>query len=321
VSILVTGASGFVGSVVAARLVERGEEVVGLVRGEDAQARLDAAAGPGARALRGDLLGVLPEIPRDVHAIVHCAASVSFALPLEEARAINVRGTRRLLAAARELPSLKRFVHVSTAYVAGTHPGTFGEADHDVGQRFRNTYEQTKHEAEADVAASGLPVTIVRPSIVVGDSHSGWTSSFNVLYHPLQAFARGLVTEVPADPAGIVDVVPVDHVADVIEAALEGPAPVLHAVAGEHATTTLALASLAAAAFDRPPPAFVEEVADSAAGDSMAVYYPYFDVSARCRADVARGLGLAPPPLADYFPALIEYARATRWGRRELSAA
>jgi long-chain acyl-CoA synthetase len=322
VSIFVTGATGFVGSVVAARLIARGEDVVCLVRGDDAQERLDAAAGPGARALAGDLLSGVPELPRSVTEIVHCAASVAFTLPLEEAREINVRGTARLIAAARALPDLERFVHVSTAYVAGTHPGAFGEADHDVGQGFRNTYEQTKHEAEALVMASGLPTTIVRPSIVVGDSRSGWTSSFNVLYHPLQAFARGLVTEVPADPRGVVDVVPVDHVADVIEAALEAGAPaVLHAVASEHATTTIELAELAAAAFDREPPAFVDEVASSPAGEAMAIYYPYFDVAATFRADRARALGIEPPPLADYFPALVEYARATRWGRRALSAA
>ena len=126
--------------------------------------------------------------------IVHCAASVSFDLPLGEARAINLEGTRRMLEFAglvRESGGLERYGHVSTAYVAGTHAGRFAECDLDVGQGFRNSYEQSKFEAEQLVRSQdGLPFTILRPSIVVGDRRSGWTSAFNVLYWPLRAFAR-----------------------------------------------------------------------------------------------------------------------------------
>ena len=311
-SVLVTGATGFLGAYVCARLVARGEEVVALVRGAGSQARLDAAAGPGARALPGDLAAGLPPLPPGVTRVVHCAASVSFTLPLHEARAINVEGTRRLLAACERLPALERLVHVSTAYVAGDAEGRFGEGDRERGQGFRNTYEQTKLEAERLVAAAPVPATIVRPSIVVGDSRTGWTSSFNVIYQPLQAFARGLIDEVPADPDGVVDVVPVDHVADVIDAALDGAAPVLHAVAAEHAMTAAGLAGLAAAAFDRPPPRFVR----AAKPTGLEVYHPYFFVRTRFAATRARALGLAPPPPADYFGTILEYARAVRWGRR-----
>lgn len=309
---LVTGATGFLGSYVCARLVARGEEVVALVRGEGAQERLDEAAGPGARALAGDLQSAVPELPADITHVVHCAASVSFTLELEEARAINVEGTRRLLAACAALPALERFVHVSTAYVSGSHEGEFREDDREVGQDFRNTYERTKIEAERLVAGSGLPATIVRPSIVVGDSRTGWTSSFNVIYQPLQAFARGLMTEVPADPEGIVDVVPVDHVADVIDAALEGDEPVLHAVAGETAITAGEIAALAAEAFDRPAPRF-DRRADTAG--ALEVYHPYFYVRTRFTAERTRRLDLEPPPLDEYFDAIVEFARATRWGR------
>ena len=113
---------------------------------------------------------------------------------------------------AREVGA-RRFVHVSTAYVAGTHSGVFTE---DMfGTDFRNTYEQTKCEAERIVAeVSGMEVAIARPSIVMGESGSGWTPVFNVLYWPLRAFARGLFARVPAKSDGRVDVVPVDYVAD-----------------------------------------------------------------------------------------------------------
>ena len=64
--------------------------------------------------------------------------------------------------------------------------------------------------------ASDLPLVIARPSIVVGDRYSGWTPAFNVIYWPLRAFARGMLDEVPANPDGVVDVVPVDYVADAL---------------------------------------------------------------------------------------------------------
>jgi long-chain acyl-CoA synthetase len=307
-TVLITGATGFLGGVVVTRL----DDPLALVRGPNAADRL-----PGVRVLEGDLTNELPELPEEITAIIHCAASVSFSLPLEEAREINVEGTRRLLTAAQRLPNLERFVHVSTAYVAGTRRGPFFEADHDLGQSFRNTYERSKWEAEALVRASGLPWAIVRPSIVVGDSRTGETSSFNVLYYPLQAFARGLVTSVPADPDGIVDVVPVDHVADVIEAALNGAGPVLHAVAGENAITASELANLASDAFGRPRVRFSD---DEDGPEGLDVYFPYFKVKSRFRADNVREQGLAPPPLEEYFPRLVEYAELTRWGRRPVSA-
>ena len=88
---------------------------------------------------------------------------------------------------------LRRFTYLSTAYVAGEHSGTFSEDDLDVGQRFRNPYERSKFEAEGIVKRwrSRMPVTVVRPSIVVGEQDSGWTPSFNVIYWPLRAFSRG----------------------------------------------------------------------------------------------------------------------------------
>ena len=99
---------------------------------------------------------------------------------------------------AKALGRLDRFIHVSTAYVSGKFEGTFRERQLDAGQDFRNTYEQTKWEAEHIVgAATDLQPAIARPSIVMGESDSGWTPAFNVLYWPLRAFSRGLFDEVP----------------------------------------------------------------------------------------------------------------------------
>src|SRR5437899_1298015 len=90
----------------------------------------------------------------------------SRALPGSSARRCRARG------------GLRRFTSISTAFVAGGHAGCISEDDLDVGQRFRNPYEQSKFEAERLVAhwRERLPVTVVRPSIVVGERDTGWTA-------------------------------------------------------------------------------------------------------------------------------------------------
>jgi long-chain acyl-CoA synthetase len=342
--ILLTGATGFVGMELLVRILEHTDrDVIALVRASDneaAQGRIDEVLTtllpPGERPRRGrvraqaaDLtspgLG-LSTMARDrlaasIGAVVHCAASISFSLELEEARRINVDGTREILALAKDAfdgGSLDRFVHVSTAYIAGERDGCASEADGDVGQGFRNTYERTKLEAEEVVRASGLPASILRPSVIVGDSVTGWTPAFNVIYFPLQAFARGLFPNVPGDADARLDIVPVDTVADALLELLRGPVRdgAFHVVAGDSAPTNTELATLAAEAFDADPPVFVGLGEDPAAEMRAGALVPYFSV--RCTFDARRGrsLGATPPPLAEYFPTLMRYAREARWGKR-----
>ncbi len=343
-TLLMTGATGFVGMELLARVLEQTDlDVVALVRAADdaaAQARVDelltTIMAPRARPHRGrvravaaDLespgLGISPlqrdRITRSVTAVVHCAASISFTLPLDEARRINVEGTReivKLAVEARERGLLERFVHVSTAYVAGDRVGVISEHDGDVGQSFRNTYEQTKLEAEHLVTASGLPAAIVRPSVIVGDSATGWTQAFNVIYWPLQAFARGLFPTVPGDPAASLDIVPVDTVANALLELLRGPVRggAFHIVAGDAAPSNAELATMAAEAFDAEPPVFVALGEDEDAEKLAGALVPYFSV--RCTFDARRArelLGATPPPLREYFPSLMRYAREARWGK------
>jgi thioester reductase-like protein len=350
-AIVLTGATGFLGMEVLARLLEDDDrEVVALIRARDtaaAEARLDGVLANlwhdpvpyrrRVRAVASDLtrpdLGLSAparaELAEQAGTVLHCAASIAFDLPLEEARAINVDGTERVLElarAAREAGTLRRFVHVSTAYVSGRHDGVFREDDLDVGQSFRNTYEQTKHEAEHLVgAASDLAPAIARPSIVMGEAATGWTPAFNVLYWPLRAFARGLFDVVPAKPDGRVDVVPVDYVADALVALVERPdSGVFNLVAGRDAVTVDELADLATSYFERPRPPFVEpgQPGSAAADEHGAVYVPYFDMDvvfddARARA-VLDPAGVRAPRLADYFGTLMAYAERARWGKRPL---
>jgi thioester reductase-like protein len=344
-TLLLTGATGFVGMELLARVLEQTRfDVVALVRAADdraAQARIDelleTLVAPGVRPHRGrvralaaDLespgLGLSPLVSErlagSITAAVHCAASISFTLPLDEARRINVEGTREVVALASRAHArgnLERFVHVSTAYVAGDRTGVVSEHDGNVGQTFRNTYEQTKLEAEQVVADSGLPAAIVRPSVIVGDSTTGWTQAFNVIYWPLQAFARGLFPIVPGDPAASLDIVPVDTVADALLELLRGPVlgGAFHIVAGDEAPSNAELATMAADAFDADPPAFVGPGEDENAEKLAGALVPYFSV--RCTFDARRArdlLGATPPPLSQYFPSLLRYAREARWGKR-----
>src|SRR2546429_144955 len=173
--------------------------------------------------------------------------------------------TRRVLEFAERCQArggLRRLSYISTAYVAGEHTGRFGEEDLDVGQGFRNGYERSKFEAEQLLCRwrARLPVTVLRPSIIVGERDSGWTASFNVLYWPLRAFARGMYPALPARRDAPVDVVSVDYVADAIFALSEAPEAegmTYHLTAGEAASSVGELVELAAGRFGRPAPPLI----------------------------------------------------------------
>jgi thioester reductase-like protein len=350
-SILLTGATGFLGMDMLARLIDKGdEEVVVLIRAEDehgARERLAEVLGrlydevPAAAAkvcvARGDLteagLGLSAakreQLVGSVDRIIHCAASISFELPLERARAINVGGVERVLELAREIAatgSLERLLHVSTAYVSGRHAGDFGEQDLDVGQEFRNSYEQSKYESERLLAAAtDLPLVVARPSIVVGHSQGGWTSAFNVLYWPMRAFERGLLEEVPAREDSIVDFVPVDYVTDGLLTLLaqEEASGTYNLVAGAEALTAGELVELHSSVSGRPPVRFAPQETAGGLPAGAETFVPYFDV--RCRFDDARARALLEraevlkPDPRDYLAELIAYARLVGWGKRPIS--
>ena len=361
-ALLLTGATGFVGAELLARYVQLTDRTIYvLIRADGAQhaARrlretLRCALGCAephlhrVRALAGDItrdgLGLDPqhalEAAREISEIVHGAASVSFDLELERARDVNVHGTRRMLEFAelcRREGGLRRFTYLSTAYVAGTHRGRFGEDDLDVGQGFRNSYERSKFEAELLVAehAERLPITVVRPSIVVGDRHSGWTSSFNVLYWPLRALAGGSYPVLPARRRAPVDVVSVDYVADAIVALAGSPdaaGHTFHLTASQDAITIGELLALSVARLGcRRPPLISPRLYRHVLAPLIArlqpsrrrflrateTYLPYFAVATvydNARARAALEPAITVTPLAEYFDAIVGYALRARWG-------
>ena len=142
-AVLLTGATGFVGREVLSRFLARGDRhVYALVRAEsdrDAAERLPGH--PCLTAVAGDIerrgLGLTDataeRLRREVSRVVHCAASVSFDLPLDESRRVNVHGTLHMAEFARACRALERFTYVSTAYVAGEPGGLFREDELAVG--------------------------------------------------------------------------------------------------------------------------------------------------------------------------------------------
>jgi thioester reductase-like protein len=350
-AILLTGATGFLGMESLARLIDRGEDqIVVIVRADDAEGARQRLAGvlrslydrplPAAvrvRAVRGDLLepglGLSREDRRQliegVDRIIHCAASISFELPLERAREINVGGVARVVELAQEIAAaghLRRLVHVSTAYVSGRHAGRFREDDLDLGQEFRNTYEHSKHEAEQLLREpSELPTVIARPSIVVGHQASGWTPAFNVIYWPIRAAERGLLEELPARPDSIVDFVPVDYVTDAVIGLLDDADAdgTYHLVAGEQALNAGELVELHSSLVGRAQVRFVAPDTARQLPQGAEAFAPYFDV--RCSFDDARArqilerAGVVKPDPRHYLGRLIAYAQQTRWGKRPLS--
>lgn len=277
-SIVVTGASGFLGGALLKRLLadRTVESIICPVRadspehaGERGAERLVALLGSDQAEfasrrvwwIKSDLeerrLGWDTSTWRNVATqtaeIFHCAASVSFDLPIEEATRINVDGTAHIHELATTAQTIhgqvRRFHHVSTAYVSGTTEGKVNAnyLPADRTANFRNTYERSKANAERFLRSSVcdgepdvVPVSIYRPSIVAGDTVTGETDNWNVLYVPMKMAARGLLPVFPIGGRALLDAVGVDFVVDgmlALRHEASGPLHAFHLTAGRSAFT------------------------------------------------------------------------------------
>ena len=365
----ITGVTGFVGRELLKRILRRTDDrVIGLIRGRDddrVEARrqrvlsdlfgAEVPDGFSARfeAVRGELDadrlgldgGTWERIAASATHMVHSAASVRFDLALDEARKHNFDGTRRMLEIglrAAELGALERFAYVGTCYVAGDRTDVVKADELDVGQGFRNTYEQTKMESEKLVREhmDRLPITIFRPSIIVGDSRTGETSSFNVIYWPVRVYARGWWPFFIGNPDAPSDVVPINFVCDAMLHILGRDDCAGHCYplsAGvDGCATNGEVMRLASEHFDQPLPEIIrpEEFTDeyriemynrlSASQRAIigqGIQYlpymaqsPYFDNTPTLEA--LEDTDLRPPRVDDYFANLFDFAKRTDWGRR-----
>jgi long-chain acyl-CoA synthetase len=369
-TLFVTGVTGFLGRYTAVRLLRRPsvDRVICLVRAESKEhgherllkslARAASEQELGSlmdrvEALPGDLmkerLGLSADqwadVARRTDGILHCAADVRFNRDLEESRLYNVLGTERVLELAKAAAAaggLRRFDYISTTYVAGLRRDLVleDELQHDAG--WKNPYEQTKYEAEMRLRELGadLPLTVFRPSIIVGESETGATTNFGMLYWPLRIYALGWWRTIIGRPETPLDIVPVDFVADAIEALSRPDSPVggnYHLAAGPDGILTIAeLVALTEAFFGGRPARYMtpktfwrwgRPVADmfvwgpkrKIIREGGKFFIPYFDGNPIF--DVARShgalaeLGVTAPKVGDYFETILDYCKRTNFGK------
>ena len=355
-TILVTGGTGTLGGELVTRLAAGDADVAVLTR--NAIRSAGDPSGTGIRYLVGDVrdgpsLG-LPDADRmalaeRVTTIVHCAADTTFNRPLDEARATNVGGTKAVLDFARQCPQLDRVACFSTVYVAGKMEGCFAETDVGGAQGFVNTYEQSKAEMESVVreAMSDLPIGLYRLSTIIGDSRTGEVHGLNAIHHALRLLYQGLAPMVPGDETSLVDLIPIDFVADaahhLIMRGFEAGAT-YHLCSGATASATLgALLDATLLAFERYRPAWrkrsiarpaivnlptyelfvrsVEEAGNQVllqatrAVQAFAYQLAYPKVfDARLASAALAPVGIQPPPVMDYYDRVIRWCVETNWG-------
>lgn len=242
----VTGASGVVGSAFVARVFQdaRARAVILLrpKRGESALSRFDAllnfwgiekrhvAVRERIRFLEGDVSA--PQLGLDDTAydslacelthIVHSAAVVKMNLPIEQARSVAVGGARQIsMLAERARPHrLRKIEFISTVGVHGRRSVPLTETWVDAPRSFHNTYEQAKAEAEQvarDMVERGLPLTVWRPSMVVGETKTGKIIHHQVFYY-LCDFLSGVRTRgvFPSFAGATLDLVAVDELVEAL---------------------------------------------------------------------------------------------------------
>lgn len=238
-AVLMTGFPGFLGSALLPGILAKrdGATVICVVQARhmnEAKARLAEiqAAHPHTadrvHLVEGDItvpgLGLSDSVPvDDVNEVWHLAAVYDLSVPEEIAKLVNIVGTDNVLKFCRERSNFRRLQYVSTCYVSGRYDGEFTEEMLEEGQEFQNHYEETKYEAERLVRAAiadGLPATIYRPGIVVGDSQTGETQKYDGPYF-VAAYMKRLpgATFLPnVDRSVMASLVPRDYVIAAMDA-------------------------------------------------------------------------------------------------------
>jgi thioester reductase-like protein len=186
---------------------------------QEARSRVDAVAGDVTEPRLGLGEADYRTLARSCTHVIHSAGAVRMNLPLDEARRSAVGSAENIAAlarASRASGQLRKVEFVSTVGVLGRRAGELQE-DWETGRReFHNTYEAAKAEAEDYIRRqidAGLPVTVHRPSMVVGDSRTGKIIRFQVFYH-LCEFLSGRRTRGVYPDLGRyrLDTVPADYV-------------------------------------------------------------------------------------------------------------
>jgi nucleoside-diphosphate-sugar epimerase len=360
-AILLTGGTGALGRELVPLLGAGDAEVFVITRDPEraaARALVDHGGAP-VRLVRGDVtrgagLGLdgrdAAMLRERVTHVVHCAAATSFTLPLAEARAANVEGTRAVLEFAGRCAGLEAVACASTAYVAGKRTGEILEEDTSAGAAHVNSYEQSKHEMEtvAREAMAALPLSLYRFSTIIGHSATGMVTSFNAIHHALRLFYQGLAPMVPGDLATRIDLVPVDFAARALHHLVMRrfeAGQTYQLCAGESRCCTLdELLTETVAAFERARPAWrkrrivrpavvdaetyalftrsveqsgnvvLQRATQAVQAFAWQLAYPKTFDTTTAGAALA-GTGIGPAHVRDYYDKVVAYCVQTNWGR------
>jgi thioester reductase-like protein len=228
-TIFITGFPGFIGRQLVAHLSNRAPQskLILLVQSKFSQevssalkkfpAHIEILIGDVSDIHLGLSRAEYELLCREATYIYHLAAVSHYSVALDRARRVNVEGTRNVIGLGLDCQKLARFVYFSTALVSGDRVGVICEDELEKQQGFRNVYERTKFESEklAEKAKLKLPLTILRPSMVVGDSTTGEIDRFDgpyALAMMLVGSPVALPLPLPGDAAAPLNVVPVDFV-------------------------------------------------------------------------------------------------------------
>lgn len=313
-----------------------------------AEERLEALPAPDrarVRILEGDSshmdLGLsgreFRELAAEIQTIHHCAAVTYLGVERRVAEAANVDGAREVLELAENAPNLRRLVHWSTALVSGARRGYVHESELDASAGFRNVIEETRFRAERIIreAMDRIPTTILRPSIVVGDSGTGEIDRFDGPYLLVLLMLNAPVDlRIPLPGRGDIplNVVPVDHVVRSAMRIVTDPRSIgrtfhlvdpqplsarrvfelIAQVVGRPVPRGSVPAQMAAAVLRTPglerlahvPRAFLEQLATAVVWDD------------RNTRELLEGSGIHCPPFESYVDTLVRYVRDQQAARR-----
>lgn len=210
-TILLTGASGNVGSELAAELTANGHTALGLTHRAPLQNGVESVPGDVTEPHLDLGEDAFTGLAQRIDLVVHCAAATK--LRPERIETTNVAGTRHVLDLCRaaETPLL----HVSTAFVERRE-----EIDMSSCQGLF-TYRESKADAEEEVRAAEVPAVIARLPLVLGHSTSGEIGTPQVMHRFAESLVRDRTMMVPVRSDSVLDALPVDLLSRALAALAE----------------------------------------------------------------------------------------------------
>ena len=250
--------------------------------------------------IEGDItkpnLGISEEdlqiVRTEVTDIFHLAAVYDLAVAKSVAFAVNLEGTKNVNKFAASVANLARYNYISTCYVAGKRTGQILENELEHAAGFRNHYEETKYLAELEVGTlkGKLPVTIFRPSVVVGESQTGETAKYDgiaALSQDNKALGKTIAL---ADPRPLATAELFDLIANNLSGKRSMITPPANLV--EWFLSTAISPPITGLPHSGVPYFFIDQTYDTALADSLLSTH-----------------GIACPPFADYAENLLEFVK------------